>query len=298
MTNRLELSWKVDGFVDEQRYYCSEIPVDPENLPAPKAVLANSARAYVDTDVIFDQKYHVMVGAVKNGVEKLSSEIVLYANNEPPASAVMALLNFENSLTDLTGKRTWTNGSPDEVTIATDKFRFGSKSLRISRTSTGAIGIQTADSDDFWFEDKDFGIEASVNLVSIGSYHTILSQRISASSDQAFSLYYYSDKIYFEYSANGNNAARLSGSISFSTNTWYDVQVVRKGNTLSIAVNGSVLNSIDIAGFVFANSSQPIVVGHLNTSANGGWFNGYIDELRVTKGFAPEIKAKTKAFVL
>lgn len=292
MTNRLELNWKLDGFVDEQRYYCSETPIDPLNLPAPKAILANSARAYIDTDVFFDKKYHIRVGAVKGGVEKLSSEIVLYTD------VVMSLLNFESNLTDLTGKRTWINGSPSEVTIATDKFRFGTKSLRISRTSTGAVGIRTADSDDFWFEDKDFGIEASINLVSIGSYHAILSQRVSASSDQTFSLYYYSNAIHFEYSENGTSRYTLSGSISFSTGTWYDIQVVRKGDTLTLAVNGSVLKSADITGFRFANSGQPVVVGHLNTSNNGGWFNGYIDELRVTKGIAPEIKVKTEAFVL
>ncbi|MBI1453695.1 hypothetical protein IL972_17540, partial [Acinetobacter sp. FL51] len=49
LTNRLELNWKLDGFVDEQRYYCSETPIDPENLPVPKAVLAGDVRTYVDT---------------------------------------------------------------------------------------------------------------------------------------------------------------------------------------------------------------------------------------------------------
>ena len=37
MTNRLELNWELDGVVDEQRYYCSETPIDPLNLPVPKA---------------------------------------------------------------------------------------------------------------------------------------------------------------------------------------------------------------------------------------------------------------------
>ncbi|RLL31774.1 hypothetical protein D9K80_14640, partial [Acinetobacter cumulans] len=37
-TNRLELNWKLDGFVDEQRYYCSETAIDPLNLPPHKAI--------------------------------------------------------------------------------------------------------------------------------------------------------------------------------------------------------------------------------------------------------------------
>ena len=81
MTNRLELNWKVGGFVDEQRYYCSETPIDPENLPTPKAVLAGDVRSYVDAAVDVGKTYYVAVGAVKNGVEKLSDEVEIKASS-------------------------------------------------------------------------------------------------------------------------------------------------------------------------------------------------------------------------
>ena len=72
MTNRLELNWKLDGFVAEQRYYCSETPFTAETKPSAKAVLANDARTYVDTAVDSSKTYYVAVGSVKNGVEKIS----------------------------------------------------------------------------------------------------------------------------------------------------------------------------------------------------------------------------------
>lgn len=72
MTNRLELNWKLDGFVDEQRYYCSESPIDPESLPIPKAILTADMRTYIDTAVESGKTYYVAVGSVKNSVEKLS----------------------------------------------------------------------------------------------------------------------------------------------------------------------------------------------------------------------------------
>ena len=75
MTNRLELSWNLDGFVDEQRYYCSDTPVDPIALPTPKAVLTGDTRAYIDADIDVGKTYYIRVGAVKSGNEKLSSEI-------------------------------------------------------------------------------------------------------------------------------------------------------------------------------------------------------------------------------
>jgi hypothetical protein len=69
MTNRLELNWKLDGVVDEQRYYCSETPIDVNNLPVPKAVLLNTDRTYVDTDIDEDKLYYVAVSSVRNGVK-------------------------------------------------------------------------------------------------------------------------------------------------------------------------------------------------------------------------------------
>lgn len=33
MTNRLEINWKLDGDIDEQRYYCSETPIGCFLLP-------------------------------------------------------------------------------------------------------------------------------------------------------------------------------------------------------------------------------------------------------------------------
>lgn len=74
MTNRLELNWKLDGFVGEHRYYCSETPIDIENLPEPKAILAGDVRTYIDSDCVVGKKYYLRVGAVKNNVEKISDE--------------------------------------------------------------------------------------------------------------------------------------------------------------------------------------------------------------------------------
>ena len=73
-TNRLELNWSLDGLVDEQRYYCSEIPIDPDNLPEPKAILDAMVRSYMDTDVLENQTYYIRIGSIKNGNEKLSDE--------------------------------------------------------------------------------------------------------------------------------------------------------------------------------------------------------------------------------
>lgn len=68
----LVINWKLDGDADEQRYYCSETPFTAETKPAPKAVLDGGVRTCTDTAIEVGKTYYVAVGAVKNGIEKLS----------------------------------------------------------------------------------------------------------------------------------------------------------------------------------------------------------------------------------
>lgn len=81
MTNRLELNWKLDGFVDEQRYYCSETPIDTNNLPAPKAILAGDVRAYTDTKIEVGKTYYVCVVSARGEVEKISNQHSIKTTN-------------------------------------------------------------------------------------------------------------------------------------------------------------------------------------------------------------------------
>ncbi|WP_214646670.1 LamG-like jellyroll fold domain-containing protein [Acinetobacter sp. ANC 5378] len=101
MTNRLELNWKLDGFVDEQRYYRSEILIDPENLPAPKAVLAGDTRTYIDPAIEIGKTYYTRVSSAKNGVEKISDALKIYAFNQ---NLFKINSDFDIDFTDKTGK--------------------------------------------------------------------------------------------------------------------------------------------------------------------------------------------------
>ena len=108
MTNRLELNWSLDGIVDEQRYYCSETPIDSENLPVPKAVLAENIRAYTDFAITEGATYYMHIGSVKNAVEKLSDEIKVYAFN---SNLFKINSDFESNLIDKTSKVWTANGN-------------------------------------------------------------------------------------------------------------------------------------------------------------------------------------------
>ncbi|RKG43824.1 MULTISPECIES: fibronectin type III domain-containing protein [Acinetobacter] len=74
--NALEIEWDFES-VTELHYYCSEFPIDINNLPLPKAVIAGNVRTYVDTDIDIGKTYYICIGSVKNGVEKISDEITV-----------------------------------------------------------------------------------------------------------------------------------------------------------------------------------------------------------------------------
>lgn len=92
MTNRLELNWQLDGFVDEQRYYCSDFPFDIDNMPTPKTVLTSDVRTYVDSDVVFGKRYYLCVSSFKNNTEKFGQQISVRAgliNTVPSATSTI-----------------------------------------------------------------------------------------------------------------------------------------------------------------------------------------------------------------
>lgn len=77
MTDRIEYTFDLDGFVDEIRYYRSLTTIDTNNPPPPTAVLDGSDRTFVDDTVTANQIYHVIFSSYRNSVEKFSDEIVV-----------------------------------------------------------------------------------------------------------------------------------------------------------------------------------------------------------------------------
>ena len=139
MTNRLELNWKLDGLVDEQRYYCSETPIDTANLPVPKAVLASHVRSYVDTDIELGNTYYVVVSSIKGNIEKVSQVIEVVAGGDPHWDKVVALLHFDGNLTDEAApNRTWSGSYVAALGSGLGGSPALDKSSRISVPDSGS----------------------------------------------------------------------------------------------------------------------------------------------------------------
>lgn len=86
----------------------------------------------------------------------------------------------------------------------------------------------------------------------------------------------------------------------FPANTWTHLAMVRNGTTGQIYAGGSQVGSISSLGTTSA-SSQPLLIGTWKYLVSGndtfaGYWNGRIDDLRITKGVARTITVPTAAY--
>jgi len=76
----------------------------------------------------------------------------------------------------------------------------------------------------------------------------------------------------------------VDGTTSVSTNTWYHVAAVRNGSTVTLYVNGTSEGTpANVSTNALVSETSPIYVGTYNY---GFPLTGYIDDLRITKGYA------------
>lgn len=167
---------------------------------------------------------------------------------------------------------------------------------------SGARAIQIPASY-YALKNYDFTIELSVNLTQLNAntFYDVLGQRGSYTENQSYAFYYYTgnEKCHLEYSANGTSMSYVTFDFAPVINTWYDLQLVRYGDTLELRVNGVSKGTATLpTGFTFFESTAyhqlALTAQHVagTTQAHPTWF----DEFRVTIGIARPAKVLTEEF--
>ena len=189
--------------------------------------------------------------------------------------------------------------SSGQARIETDDKKFGTASVYFD-----GVGdyLNIADSDDFYFGAGDFTIEAWVRpLSSYDPYYQtiegILSQRYRLGEKHSFSFWLRPDGM-LGFEANNGAYGCYSATGVITLDAWQHVAVCRSGNTLRLFVNGQIVKEQAIS-ITLSNEDQQIQIGRTNSSQTNSYFEGYIDEVRVTKGigrYTANFTAPTEAF--
>ncbi|WP_151803995.1 LamG-like jellyroll fold domain-containing protein [Acinetobacter bereziniae] len=278
MTNRLEINWKLDGFVDEQRYYCSETHIDINNLPAPKVILGAEVRSYSDTEIEAGKKYFIRIGSAKNSIEKLSDEVEIDTNRDDFWSSVVSLIKFngENGSIVFSDEKgfNWNRGGSTK--ISTDQSKFGGSSALFNGSTDY---LSTNYSNEFNLDGGgDFTAECFIFCNNSSNSPYIF--HFYSSNSNRWALLIDSQTGFLSIYTTVNNHSYLTTS-QLQLSEWAHVAITRKNGVTKFFLNG-------ILGFegniLYHNSSTQIILGSAQFIASSNYFSGFIDSFRVTRG--------------
>jgi hypothetical protein len=211
-----------------------------------------------------------------------------YVTDAGVDSYTKLLLHLDNNVTD-------SEMTPKTVTNNNVTFSDTVKKWGYSGVFNGTTAYLTVpDSEDFDFGSGDFTLECYVNLSAEATTHGIVSQGDSFFGDRAF--VFALDKIsgnnynfYVSYSIDGTNNIILTRDAGiFTLGTFYHIALVRNGPDLRLFKDGTQIGATyNIGTSIIFNSSGTFNVGMTLYNASLYYlFNGYIDEIRISKGIA------------
>ena len=224
---------------------------------------------------------------------KLSNvKVAGQSSGETSFNKVSLLLPFDGS--DTATSTSDESDNSHTITFAgtaqldTAQKKFGTASLLLDGDSDY---IQVADHDSFDFDAGNFTAECWIRFAALGN-NTIFSHWANGtSSSMSYYLTYFNSSgiLRLGYYLSGN--ADTSYSWSPSTGTWYHIALERSGTTIKVYIDGTSVISVSASTTALRNSEDPFRIGVFNDASTGSpsldwYFNGHIDDLRITKGLA------------
>jgi hypothetical protein len=208
--------------------------------------------------------------------------------SDPYYANVSLLLHCDGS----NGSTTFTDNSPSPKTAIVS----GNASLSNLQSHSGGTScrldgagdsISFADHADFAFGTGDFTIEFWIYPLAVSSFYGLLT-KAGSTGTSPFLLHLNAGTLRLYLSANGSTWDIVNGGVigSISVNTPYHIAVTRSGTTFRSFRNG-VLGWNGTSSLSLYDSPNPLRIGcNFGAAGEAQFFNGYIDEVRLTKGVA------------
>jgi hypothetical protein len=220
---------------------------------------------------------YYMAGYISNF--RLIIGTALYTSNFlPPTTPVTAITNTQLLVNGTNsgiydGSTNSTIQTVGNTMVSNSQVKYGNGSMYFDG-STGYLTSLTSPA--FTFGTGDFTIECWIYTTTVSpAQQGIIDFRTSNNGKLALILL--TSTLYFQLTT-GNITTAAS---TITINTWTHIAVVKLGTTVTVYVNGVSKGSATDTGSYAA--ADRVTVG--NTQDNY-YFNGYIDDLRITKGYA------------
>jgi hypothetical protein len=237
------------------------------------------------------------IGADQNGDEAVLTGYIadlrlingsgIYTANFTPPTAPLTPVTNTQLLLSMTNAAIFDNSGMNNLEtvgnaqIDTSVVKYGTSSMYFDGSGDYAISYNP---NLYTFGTGDFTVEAWVYPTSFPAEAAIITTATSTDY-QGFTVNVgTSGNIIIALGAGGSWTVVTTSGGTLTANTWQHIALTRSGNVFRMFVSGTqsytTTNSVSLT-----NTNNAISVGG-RTAGGGQYFNGYIDDLRVTKGVA------------
>jgi len=248
-------------------------------------------------------KVSIQEGNFKRRWERKIGKVAMDPDNpfgasDPHFSSVVLLMhmNGDDASTTFTDVKGHSFTAVGNAQIDTAQSKFGGASGLFEGTGDH---IETADSDD-WTFDGDFTIEGWLRLNGTANAQYIFSHYNTGANFWGVILDFVGGLGFRFLVLSGGSAIidiTQGANTGWSTGTWYHFAVTRSGNDYKLFRDGTqVASGTDVDAI--PNFAGLLRIGDLSGAATEN-FNGWLDDLRITKGVArytANFTPPTKAF--
>jgi hypothetical protein len=208
----------------------------------------------------------------------------LYTSNFTPPTAPLTavantklLLNFENASID-DNSRSNNLETVDNAQVSTAQSKFGGSSILFDGTNDYLLSNSSAE---FTFGTGDFTVECWIRPSNTNAgWRAILSDNLYVSTG-GWALYHYGTALYAYFGGSPATQVIQSATSVVAANTWQHVAWTRASGSNRCFVNGT-----QVGNTVINSTNLTSTFAGIGRVAAGNYFDGYIDDVRYTKGVA------------
>lgn len=197
-------------------------------------------------------------------------------------SVLLLHMNGSNGSTTFTDDYGKTITAVGNAQISTAQSKFGGASGLFDGTGDC---VTAPSGTDFDFSGN-YTLETFARFTSFTSIRGLIARRASSAVYAPFNLYVDSTgKPGFASSLTGSAwTVNILSASSLSTGTWYHIAATRNGNVYTLWVDGTSVATTTVAGSPMSSTSA-VAIGAGASNADFS-LDGYLDEVRITKGTA------------
>ena len=202
---------------------------------------------------------------------------------DPNFANVSLLVNAENGLVDESSNG-FTLTSAGNVAVSATQVKYGTQSVVFDGTGDYFDApVNTA----FDFGSGDFTVEMWVYYDTAPAVADAIWSKITGNPTSTGYVCYVlsSGQVRFDYYPNSSSSAgtNIASSTNLTINTWHHIACVRDGNDFELFIDGVSQGTFTSA--ITGSTGQTFRVGSWTDYTGRDW-DGYQDDIRVTKGVA------------